>query len=90
MTKEHRLKNPLFSVTAFVLFFSFYLLSVSCEEGSSSEPQKKTLAVTVDNSRNVNETDDFLRMIFLPRDIVPTKLGKPSAFRVFVGASVFF
>ena len=83
-------KNTLLYITACCLFFSFYLLSVSCDEGSGSGSKQETPAVTVESSRNVNETDDFLRLAFLPRDVVPARLGRPSALRVFVGASVFF
>lgn len=75
----------------FGIFVSlFYLLSVSCDEGSGREPGREATAVIVENSRDVNETDDFLRITFLPRDVVPTQLGRPSALRVFVGVSAFY
>lgn len=75
----------------FGIFVSlFYLLSVSCDEGSGSEPGREATAVIVEKSRDINETDDFLRITFLPRDVVPTQLGRPSALRVFTGASAFY
>ncbi len=69
---------------------AIYLLNVSCDEGSGSETEREATAVVVEKSRDTNETNDFLRIAFLPRDVVPTQLGRPSALRVFVGASVFY
>ena len=47
-------------------------------------------AAIADQSRNVDQTNDFLRIIFLPPGVKPTTLGAPVALRVFVGASTFF
>jgi hypothetical protein len=68
----------------------FYLFSISCEDGSGYETGHEATAVVVEKSRDINETNDFLRIAFLPRDVVPTRLGRPSALRVFTGASVFY
>jgi len=73
-----------------VMVTIFYMLSVSCEEGSGSETGREATAVVVERSRDISETNDFLRIAFLPRDVVPTQLGRPSALRVFTGASVFY
>ena len=90
MAKEPRLRNRCLYFTACVMLSAFYFLSVSCDEGSGSEPRREAAAVVVEKSRDINETNDFLRIAFLPRDVVPTRLGRPSALRVFVGASVYF
>lgn len=45
-------------------------------------------AVVTDRSRDVAQTNDFLRLTFL--SFKPTTLGGPKAKRVFVGASVFY
>ncbi len=47
-------------------------------------------AAITDQSRDVERTNDFLRIIFLPPGVKPTTLGAPAALRVFVGASTFF
>src|SRR2546425_845258 len=47
-------------------------------------------AAITDQSRDVDQTNDFLRLIFLPPGVKPTTLGAPAALRVFVGASTFF
>lgn len=73
-----------------VILSLFYLLSVSCDEGSGSEPGQESTAVIVEKSRDTNETNDFIRIVFLPRDVIPAQLGRPSALRAFVGASVFY
>jgi len=73
-----------------VILSLFYLLSVSCDEGSGSEPGQESTAVIVEKSRDTNETNDFIRIVFLTRDVVPAQLGRPSALRAFVGASVFY
>lgn len=90
MANEHRLRNTFLYYAFGVLISVFYLLSVSCDEGSGSEPGRDATAVVVEKSRDINETNDFLRIVFLPRDVVPTQLGRPSALRVFTGASAFY
>jgi uncharacterized protein DUF4214 len=47
-------------------------------------------AVVVERSRNVEQTNDFLRIFFLPSGVRPTALGAPSALRVFATDSSFF
>lgn len=66
-----------------------YLLGLSCDEGGP-KPGRDGAAVIVERSRDVNQTSDFLRIIFLPSNVTPTQLGRPDALRVFVSASVFF
>ncbi len=90
MAKEPRSITIRLYYALCIMLSVFYFLSVSCDEGSGSEPGQESPAVIVENSRNVNETNDFLRIAFLPRNVVPTQLGRPSALRVFVGASVFY
>ncbi|HVY56147.1 MAG TPA: hypothetical protein VHC46_10360 [Thermodesulfobacteriota bacterium] len=78
-------------IYAFSVFLSLlYLLSLSCDEGSGSEPGQESAAVIVEKSRDTNETNDFLRITFLPSNVVPTQVGRPSALRVFVGATAFY
>ncbi len=91
MVANERRSISIFLYYAFgVLISAFYLLSVSCDEGSGREPGREATAVVVEKSRDINETNDFLRIVFLPRDVVPVQLGRPSALRVFTGASVFY
>ncbi|MEW6145055.1 MAG: hypothetical protein AB1598_08580 [Thermodesulfobacteriota bacterium] len=87
--KYTALNKPLYCAFCITLLI-LYLLSISCDEGSGREPGREAVAVIVEKSRDTNETNDFLRIVFLPRDVVPTQLGRPSALRVFVGASVFY
>ncbi len=47
-------------------------------------------ATVVDHSRDVGQTNDFLRLLFVPSGVKPTSLGLPSALRVFATASDFF
>ncbi len=44
----------------------------------------------MDHARDVGQTNDFLRLLFVPSGVKPTSLGVPSALRVFVTASDFF
>lgn len=67
------------------------LLALGCSDASRPpEPAAEAPAVLTERSRDAVATDDFLRMIFLPDGVVPTKLGTPAALRVFATASVFF
>jgi len=50
----------------------------------------ETPATITDRSRNMDQIDDFLRVIFLPPGVKPTTLGAPAALRVFFGASAFY
>ena len=47
-------------------------------------------AVVTERSRDVAQTNDFLRLVFLAPPLKPTRLGGPNAKRVFVGASAFY
>ncbi len=47
-------------------------------------------AVITDYSRDTAYTNDFLRITYLPIDVVPQYLGGPSALRVFATATRFF
>lgn len=44
----------------------------------------------VDRSHDVEQTNDFLRIVYLPAGVTPTTLGAPGAIRVFVAASAYF
>lgn len=90
MANEHRSRNRSLYYAFGVFLSVFYLLGVSCDEGSGREPGREAAAVIVEKSRDINETNDFLRIVFLPRDVVPAQLGRPSALRVFAGASAFY
>lgn len=90
MTKGPRMSDKCRYCVLCATVAIFYLLSVSCDEGSGSETGREATAVIVERSRDISETNDFLRIAFLPRNVVPTQLGRPSALRVFTGASVFF
>jgi hypothetical protein len=90
MAKKHCTANKHFYFALGVFLSVFYFLGLSCDEGSGREPGSEAAAVVVEKSRDTNETNDFLRIVFLPRNVVPTQLGRPSALRAFVGASVFY
>ncbi len=63
----------------------------ACGDGGNGEALTgDTPALIVDRALDVGQTNDFLRMIFLPASVEPTTLGAPGAVRVFVGASAYF
>lgn len=53
--------------------------------GAGQSPAKLTYL-----SRDTASINDFLRLFYLPRDVIPAFLGGPNAIRVFATASVFF
>jgi len=57
--------------------------------GCSAGVAARAPAAVTDRSRNVDQTNDFLRIIFLPPGVTPTTLGGQAALRVFAGASAF-
>jgi hypothetical protein len=74
---------------------SILLLGTACLAACGDDDGGRSAAVTapvltVDRSRDVEQTTDFLRLIFLPANVEPTTLGAPSAVRVFVAASTYF
>ena len=66
------------------------LLSASCDEGGGGKNRGEPVAATVERSRDAGQTNDFLRLIFLPTNVVPTTLGRPDALRVFVSVTAYF
>lgn len=58
--------------------------------GARGERSGKAPATVVEQSRDVTQTNDFLRVTFLPEGVNPTRLGGPNASWVFVGASAFY
>jgi hypothetical protein len=44
----------------------------------------------VERSHDPERVNDYLRLVFLPASVVPTRLGGPNAVRVFVAASTYF
>ena len=66
------------------------LLAACGDDGGGSSGGGEAPALVVDRSHDVEQTGDFLRIIFLPAGVEPTTLGAPSAVRVFVAASAYF
>lgn len=66
------------------------LLAASCDEGGGGKNHGESVAAVVERSRDAGQTNDFLRLIFLPANVVPTTLGRPDALRVFVSVSSYF
>lgn len=66
------------------------LLTASCDEGSGGRNRGEPVASVVERSRDANQTNDFLRLIFLPADVTTDTLGRPGALRVFVSVASYF
>lgn len=66
--------------------FSAVVAGAGCSAGMAAQSP----AAVTEESRNVDRTNDFLRLTFLSPGNVPTTLGAPWARRVFMGASAFF
>ena len=77
-------------VTRLVMLAAAALLAACGGDGNGSGSVGQAPALIVDRSHDVERTNDFLRIIFLPAGVEPTTLGAPSAVRVFVGASAYF
>lgn len=75
----------------YVGLLALLLITASCStNGSSSEPGEEAPAIVTEESRDTNETFDFIRILNFTTDTFPTALGRPDAKKVFMGASVFF
>ena len=61
-----------------------------CGDGGAKGETQSAPVLTVDASRDVARTTDYLRVIFLPANVAVTQLGGPNATRVFVAASAYF
>ena len=85
----HKRGRTAFIVVALPLVF-LILLSASCDEGGGGKNRSEPVAAVVERSRDANQTNDFLRLIFLPANVVPTTLGRPDALRVFVSVTSYF
>lgn len=57
---------------------------------AQSAPAADNPAVITDYSRDTAYINDFLRITYLPVDVIPQYLGGPSALRVFTTAARFF
>jgi hypothetical protein len=66
------------------------LLAACGDDNHGDSSGREAPALTVDRSHDVERTNDYLRMIFVPASVAVTTLGAPSAARVFVGASTYF
>jgi len=62
----------------------------ACTGAMTRHPETAPPAVVTERSRDVAQTNDFLRLVFLAAPLKPTRLGGPNARRVFVGASAFY
>ncbi|MCL4243950.1 MAG: hypothetical protein KJ002_02300 [Candidatus Dadabacteria bacterium] len=87
--KYTALNKPLYCALCITLLI-LYLLSISCDEGGGGKNHGEPVAAVVERSRDVGQTNDFLRLIFLPADVTPTTLGRPDALRVFVSVASYF
>ena len=66
-------------------------VAAACGDSDNARPAAPPApALIVDRSHDVEQTNDFLRIVFLPASVTPTTLGAPSAVRVFVAASAYF
>lgn len=67
-------------------------LLASCDSSASATPaQAQAPASIADAARDPQQSNDFLRLVFLPAGVEPSdRLGAPSAVRVFSGASAMF
>jgi hypothetical protein len=65
------------------------LLALAPLPSTTAAADEAPAAVTA-RSRNVDQIDDFLRILFLPPGVKPTTLGSASARWAFFGASDFF
>ena len=64
--------------------------ATGCGDDNDHPPVAQPPALIVDRSHDVEQTNDFLRIVYLPASVTPTTLGAPGAIRVFVAASVYF
>ena len=85
VTRRKMIRVPFSLPLAFLI-----LLSAACDEGGGGKNHGEPVAATVERSRDSNQTNDFLRLIFLPANVVPTTLGRPDALRVFVSVTAYF
>lgn len=72
------------------LFAALALSALSMVTGSPCARADDNPAVITDHSRDTAYINDFLRITYLPVDVIPQYLGGPSALRVFATASRFF
>jgi len=63
----------------------------SCDSSASATPETQAPVTVVNAARSTVETNDFLRLVFLPAGVEPSgRLGAPGSVRVFTGASAMF
>ncbi len=77
-------------VALFLPLAFLILLSAACDEGGGGKNHGEPVAAVVERSRDAGQTNDFLRLIFFPANVVPTTLGRPDALRVFVSVTSYF
>ncbi|HML95505.1 MAG TPA: hypothetical protein PKC29_08775 [Thermodesulfobacteriota bacterium] len=66
------------------------LLAAACDDGGGGKNHGEAVASVVERSRDAGQTNDFLRLIFLPADVTTDTLGRPGALRVFVSVASYF
>lgn len=76
---------------ALLLPLSFLMLfAAACDDNGGGGSHGEPVASVVERSRDANQTNDFLRLIFLPADVTTNTLGRPDALRVFVSVTAYF
>lgn len=82
---------PAYHWTAFWAVGALCCAALGCggsvAAGTEAGPQAP--ATVTDRSRDVTQTNDFLRLIFVTSQVKPDHLGGPNAFRVFAAATAF-
>jgi hypothetical protein len=73
-----------------VVLLCLAVLSACGDDNDGGGPNPETPALLVERSHDPERVNDYLRLVFLPASVVPTRLGGPNAVRVFVAASTYF
>lgn len=74
-----------------MVLLSLFAVLAACGGTAGGAATSEDAPVTiVDHARDVGQTNDFLRLLFVPSGVKPTSLGLPSALRIFLTASDLF